>query len=159
MAGSDAGVDQNHIRLQTMSSQKTKQERSVRYGNIIDSISVLDPFDMSSAKEKCDDRPFFVTRVVNELVKDGWLVKESTKRKGEEIYRWNGGRGKFNGQVWIENRVNGVRIAATPEKERPRERLIYCGAKALTDSELLAILIRSGRPGESAIMGLSLIHI
>jgi DNA repair protein RadC len=133
--------------------KKTKQERSTRYQSIIDRISRLDSFDMSLAKTQCDDRPFFVTRVVNELVNDGWLVKEAVAKKGKEKFRWNGGRGKFSSSNWIENRVNGVRIAATPEKERPRERLLDRGAEALTDSELLAILIRSGRPGESAVMG------
>jgi len=136
-----------------MATRKTRKERSTRYRTIIDSISDLDTFDLVSAKKQCDDRPFFVTRVVNELVGDGWLVREPSKKKGEERYHWNGGRGKFNPKSWIDNRVNGVRIAATPEKERPRERLLEHGASALTDSELLAILIRSGRPGESAVMG------
>jgi DNA repair protein RadC len=38
-----------------------------------------------------------------------------------------------------------------PEEERPRERLDRLGAKALAHHELLAILLRSGRPGESAV--------
>jgi len=38
-----------------------------------------------------------------------------------------------------------------PEEERPRERLDRLGATALTNSELLAILLRSGRRGESAV--------
>lgn len=38
-----------------------------------------------------------------------------------------------------------------PEQERPRERLLTHGAKALSDSELLAILIRTGTKGKSAL--------
>lgn len=38
-----------------------------------------------------------------------------------------------------------------PELERPREKLIANGVKQLTDSELLAIFIRTGRPGLSAV--------
>jgi DNA repair protein RadC len=38
-----------------------------------------------------------------------------------------------------------------PENERPRERLIANGAKSLTDAELLAIFLRTGLPGLSAI--------
>lgn len=38
-----------------------------------------------------------------------------------------------------------------PEKERPREKLIEKGPTALTDAELLAIFIRTGTPGNSAI--------
>lgn len=38
-----------------------------------------------------------------------------------------------------------------PESDRPRERLLRLGPGALTNEELLAILIGSGRPGRSAI--------
>ena len=42
-------------------------------------------------------------------------------------------------------------IADLPYDERPRERLILHGAKALSDAELLAILLGSGLPGKNAI--------
>jgi DNA repair protein RadC len=38
-----------------------------------------------------------------------------------------------------------------PSDERPREKLLCKGAAALTDAELLAILLRSGTPGRSAL--------
>ena len=38
-----------------------------------------------------------------------------------------------------------------PEDGRPRERLLRCGGKALSDAELVAILLRSGRPGLSVV--------
>jgi DNA repair protein RadC len=38
-----------------------------------------------------------------------------------------------------------------PEGERPREKLIQFGAEALSDAELLAILLRVGKEGSSAI--------
>src|SRR5271170_4898430 len=38
-----------------------------------------------------------------------------------------------------------------PEDERPREKLLDKGASALSDAELLAILLRSGTPGHSAL--------
>lgn len=38
-----------------------------------------------------------------------------------------------------------------PPEERPRERLLAKGAAALTDAELLAIIIRDGTPAESAL--------
>ena len=46
---------------------------------------------------------------------------------------------------------NGLRIAESPEQDRPRERLLKTGAENLRLAELLAVLIRSGRPGESAL--------
>jgi DNA repair protein RadC len=42
-------------------------------------------------------------------------------------------------------------IASWPEDERPRERLLSRGAEALTDAELLAILLRVGVQGKSAV--------
>ncbi len=42
-------------------------------------------------------------------------------------------------------------IASWPENERPRERLLACGAHAVTDAELIAILLRVGFRGKSAI--------
>lgn len=38
-----------------------------------------------------------------------------------------------------------------PEGERPRERLLAQGAQALSDAELLAVFLRIGTPGRSAI--------
>lgn len=38
-----------------------------------------------------------------------------------------------------------------PAGERPREKLLLRGSEALTDAELLAILLRTGIPGKSAV--------
>jgi DNA repair protein RadC len=38
-----------------------------------------------------------------------------------------------------------------PSDERPREKLLEKGAAALSDAELLAILLRTGTPGRSAV--------
>lgn len=45
----------------------------------------------------------------------------------------------------------GVRIGDLPPGERPRERLWAKGPAALTDRELLALVLRSGRRGLSAL--------
>ena len=42
-------------------------------------------------------------------------------------------------------------IKQLPEEDRPRERLLKLGGDALSDAELLGILIGSGRGGESAV--------
>jgi DNA repair protein RadC len=44
-----------------------------------------------------------------------------------------------------------MKIADIPLDERPRERLLAYGAQALTDAELLAVFLRSGSRGKSAI--------
>jgi DNA repair protein RadC len=44
-----------------------------------------------------------------------------------------------------------LRIHDLPENDRPRERLLNIGAESLTNAELLAIFINTGRKGENAI--------
>lgn len=44
-----------------------------------------------------------------------------------------------------------VRLADMPRAERPRERLWTSGPRALSTSELLALVLRNGRTGEGAI--------
>lgn len=51
----------------------------------------------------------------------------------------------------MANKNGGRGIAQWPEMERPRERLLAGGAQALTDAQLLAILLRVGRQHGSAV--------
>jgi DNA repair protein RadC len=44
-----------------------------------------------------------------------------------------------------------IKIREMPQAERPREKLLGRGAAALTDSELIAILLRTGLPGANAV--------
>ena len=50
----------------------------------------------------------------------------------------------------MENKTNKT-IKELPEDERPREKLLKYGADKLSDTELLAILLRTGTKGKSAI--------
>lgn len=47
------------------------------------------------------------------------------------------------------NKITGIR--SWPEEDRPREKLLKKGAGALSNSELLAILLRTGTNGSSAL--------
>ncbi len=51
----------------------------------------------------------------------------------------------------MTKKTNNFSIKQWPEGERPREKLIQFGAERLTDAELLAILLRIGNEGASAI--------
>jgi DNA repair protein RadC len=44
-----------------------------------------------------------------------------------------------------------LKIRELPQDDRPREKLIARGAAALTDAELIAILLRTGLPGANAV--------
>jgi len=51
----------------------------------------------------------------------------------------------------MASKKGGQGIAQWPETERPRERLLAHGPQALTNAQLLAILLRVGRHGSSAV--------
>lgn len=128
----------------------TSKSRYTRYQPIIEFVVQQESFDLDSVKQHCaDERPAFVTRVVNDLAQEGWIVRESTN---EQAYRWNPDK-TFAPKRWMDDKVFGTQIKESPEQERPRERLLAHGVENLRTSELIAILIRSGRPGESAVMG------
>jgi DNA repair protein RadC len=48
-------------------------------------------------------------------------------------------------------RMAQTKIREMPQDERPREKLLGRGAAALTDPELIAILLRTGVPGANAV--------
>ena len=66
-------------------------------------------------------------------------------------------RDKEGGEVEDERRSEVyedprmIPLKSLPTSRRPRERLLEHGAGSLTDEELLAVLLRTGRPGQSAV--------
>lgn len=127
-------------------------KRYARYKNVIDLAVEKSPFELDEIKSACvDEKPGFITRIVNELEQNGWIVRESREEK-KKAYRWNPAR-EFSVSKWLDEKLFGSQIKESPEQERPREKLLAKGADHLATSELIAILIRSGRPGESAVTG------
>jgi DNA repair protein RadC len=126
-------------------------QRYKRYRSIIEPVSRTPTFAIRQIRDLCDEEsPRFITKVVNELVRDGWLVCENGN--DETQYRWNSGRGEFSVNRWLDEKIYGSQVKLKPTNERPRERLLATGAASLQTSDLLAILIRVGIPGESAVM-------
>lgn len=130
-------------------------QRYQRYKAVISYVSSQTSVDLQESKQACQpEQPGFVTKVIRELEKSGWLVAEkiSGTCSSESLsYRWNTSRGSFKPEKWLDEKIFGSQILNSPSEERPRERLLQHGACQLGTSELLAILIRSGRPGESAV--------
>jgi DNA repair protein RadC len=50
-----------------------------------------------------------------------------------------------------ENKEVTMAITDWPAEERPREKLLHLGRQALSDAELLAILLRTGSRGQTAV--------
>jgi DNA repair protein RadC len=121
-------------------------DRRARLQKVLEALLPQASFTIRQLKEVVTfEQPAFVTRVVHELERDGFL------REGDGgTFRWVNGTG-FAPDMWLDSKMFAPRLAQTPEADRPRERLLVRGAASLKVAELLAILIRSGQPGESAL--------
>ena len=109
----------------------------------------MDEFSAELAKLKClDSSPSYVTRVIKQLARDGLLSRVEIDKK--ERFRWDPDS-KLTPDHWIDRQVFGDQIKQSPEQDRPREQLLRDGPAKLTDAQLMAILIRVGIVGESAV--------
>ena len=147
-----ASIDSNrnpNSSLPAEIAERPGAKRYARYKSVIDCVCRRDRFLLTDIKTACyPEKPGFVTRLINDLVNSGWVIQ---KADGGKDYRWNPSR-TFSPVRWIDEKIFGSQIKASPLAGRPRERLLDQGAELLSNSELIAILIRSGRPGESAVI-------
>jgi DNA repair protein RadC len=70
---------------------------------------------------------------------------------GNQHHSRGRGRTMYTDETAARQSQTSQLIAEMPDRERPRERLIHRGADALSDTELLAILLRSGPRGSSVV--------
>lgn len=128
-------------------------DRRDRLRRVIRPVLDLDAFTADHVSELAADYRGYVTRTLNLMVDARFLRRETID--GDDGYRWESStkRREFSLDAWIENEVAGDQVKARPENERPREKLARLGVEQLTVADLLAILIRSGIRGESAIEG------
>jgi DNA repair protein RadC len=125
-------------------------KRFARYQSVVNTLLAKDSFnkpDIYNALK--NEKPQFIGRVISELERDGYLTKTGIRAKPQ--YSWSEKKEKFNPGRWIDQRVFTATVKRSPSIDRPRERLLRLGPSELKSSELLAILIRSGLQGESAI--------
>ena len=126
------------------------KQRYERYERIVRAVASRDAFTLAEAKDACaEEQANFVTRLVRQLEADGLLARSGTKSNPE--YRWIGDRNEFSAAHWIESKIYNDRMTRAPVDDRPRERLLTRGPEDLRLAELLAILIRAGRGGDSAL--------
>lgn len=133
-----------------MTRSNADARRYERYQRVLGVLVAHEEIRLGVVREACpDEEPALVGYVVRALADDGWLQREETD--GDTVYRWQAGRGEFSPDVWIDSKINTARLTRAPLTDRPRERLLALGAGELRTAELLAILVRSGRAGESAL--------
>ena len=133
----------------TMKTQPDAQ-RFARYQSVVNVLLAKDSFHKPDIYEALkDEAKVFIGRVISELVQAGYLTKAGSKTRPR--YAWSEKKNGFNAGRWIDQRVFTPTVKRSPSDDPPRERLLRLGPSGLKISELLAILIRSGLQGESAI--------
>ncbi|MDI6754801.1 MAG: DNA repair protein RadC [Thermodesulfobacteriota bacterium] len=131
---------------------KTKPEakRFSRYQEVVNFLIKNESFHKPDIyKALPNEKATFIGRVIGELVLDGYLKRKGPKQNSQ--YFWSEQKDGFHSGKWIDKRVSTATIKRSPSTDRPRERLLRVGPSELKTSELFAILIRSGRRGESAL--------
>lgn len=123
--------------------------RSARFDRLYDALNVLlvqESFTLGEMKDRLPHEvPGYITQLVHQLEREGHL------RDNDGVYSWTCDLSDFPAQSWVQAQVHGTQLLLTPEEDRPRERLLARGAASLRTAELLAVLIRAGRKGESAL--------
>jgi DNA repair protein RadC len=124
----------------------TSQQRLSRLRTALKALLVHEQFSLPQLKDSLpEENPAYVTQMVHQLQKEGHLVGN------DGLYCWTCEPENFPAESWLKAQVHGTQLPQTPAEDRPRERLLAQGPGALRTAELLAILIRSGRKGESAL--------
>ena len=133
-----------------MAHQSAVKERREKYVEVLQAISELDEFTAEQVRARCTEaKAAFITRLLKQLQREGLL--QSRVGIKTDSYYWTEKRTTFANEDWIAKQIGSDQITQSPLEDRPRERLLKLGAGSLRTSELLAILIRSGRKGESAV--------
>jgi DNA repair protein RadC len=127
------------------------EARRKRLRQVIEPLTAINNFTNQQAKACCREaNPGYVTKNLKVLVNEGLLAMSAVD--STVTYRWTSSPNEIDPERWIDRQIHGMQVKETPEQERPRERLMRDGARPLSNSDLLAILIRVGVRNESAIV-------
>jgi DNA repair protein RadC len=97
----------------------------------------------------CGESKGLIGKIINSLLSEGALV-ELEKEKG--TFRWMPSSMDAYKKEWIASARPAHQLKRLRKEERPREKLLTYGASKLTTPELLAIFLRSGIQGKSAVV-------
>ena len=133
-----------------MVKAQSDTERFARYQAVVDALLPQESFHKSDIYPSFQpEEKAFIGRVISELSNDGYLSQDG--KKSNPSFAWTENKHNFNPGRWIDQRVFTPTVKRSPSSDRPRERLLRLGPAELKASELLAILVRAGQQGESAV--------
>jgi DNA repair protein RadC len=127
-------------------SRRTPAERYARLEEVLNVVLTQREFSLDEIRASVPGARALAGKLVGELEREGHLT-----RGPDDRFSWSGDAADFSSQAWLERKVFAPALPQTPRADRPRERLLAHGAASLRTADLLAILIRAGRPGESAV--------
>ncbi len=131
------------------------RQRREKYQTVLETVRHYPEFDDAQVLQACGPvSPNLVRKILEQLTNDKALhrISPADGRSKTNRYIWQTPPQHFDAEAWIHAQLyGGSPIRQSPEKERPRERLLDQGVHALTNGDLFAILIRSGIKGESAV--------
>lgn len=126
------------------------EQRKQRLKSLLGVIVPLTEFSPQQAQELCGDvTRQFISQTLTQLVREGMLERHQQDRQTK--FRWAVSPQEFVPEIWIDRQVHAEQVTQTPLEDRPREKLLRDGVESLSSAELLAILIRVGIRGESAV--------
>ncbi|MGB3477817.1 MAG: DNA repair protein RadC [bacterium] len=120
-------------------------ERLQRYEHILNAMLQNNRFSKADIY-KCRESKQLIGKVINTLVSEGALI-----RKTENDYQWVKSEKEKYKTEWQNISISRHQLKRLAKEDRPREKLLILGPSKLTVSELLAIFLRTGAKGKSAI--------
>lgn len=95
----------------------------------------------------CGESKGLIGRIINVLLDEGSIVELQNK-----AFQWMPSSMESYKKEWITSVRPTHQLKRLRKEERPREKLLTYGSSKLTTPELLAIFLRSGIQGKSAII-------
>jgi len=139
------GGQKRKLKINLYPSKIKDIERLQRYELILNTMLQNNRFSKADIY-KCRESKQLIGKVINTLILGGTLVK-----KAEGDYQWvNSEKEKYK-KEWQNIPVSRHQLKRLAKEDRPREKLLILGHSRLTVSELLAIFLRTGAKGKSAI--------
>ncbi|MGB7000625.1 MAG: DNA repair protein RadC [Halobacteriota archaeon] len=121
-------------------------ERLQRYERIVQKLVKTESFSKPDIWA-CGESKGLIGKIINLLLNEGSIVEQ-----GKGIFQWMPSAMVAYKKEWLTSLRPTHQLKRLRKEERPREKLLTYGSSKLTTSELLAIFLRSGIPGKSAIV-------
>jgi len=95
---------------------------------------------------KCRENKRLIGKIINDLISEGALIERPRGR-----FEWVSSQKERYRVEWLDRPISTHQLKRLGKEDRPREKLLAFGPSKLTKAELLAIFLRAGIKGKSAV--------